>query len=182
MARNPRRKTPRPADAIRIYEPVAVTGLFETEDYARALLRPGQRAHRLDRAVASRMARQEVLRRDEPPWVVVLILEAAIRKIIGSKEITKAQLTSLLDLISEPNITVLVVPDDAEVYPAAGFTLFSQAGEPEIGFVESAGGTGRVIELSSKVEGLRQLWDLIFSAALPDVASEALIREVMESL
>jgi transcriptional regulator with XRE-family HTH domain len=170
------------ADAIRIYEPIAVTGLFETEDYARALLRPGQRPNHLDRSVASRLARQEVLQREEPPWVVVLILETAIRKIVGSKEVTKDQLTRLLELLHEPNITVLVVPDDAQVFPAGGFTLFTLQGEPEVAFVESAGGTGRVIELRSQVEQLRQLWDLISSVTMSDMASEALIRDVMEGL
>ncbi|MGW5413784.1 helix-turn-helix domain-containing protein [Actinomadura geliboluensis] len=170
------------ADAIRIYEPIAVTGLFETEDYARALLRPGQRPNHLDRSVASRLARQEVLQREEPPWVVVLILETAIRKTVGSKEVTKAQLIRLLELLHEPNITVLVVPDDAQVFPAGGFTLFTSESEPEVAFVESAGGTGRVIELSSQVEQLRRLWDLVSSVTMSDVASEALIREVMEGL
>ena len=170
------------ANALRVYEPVAVTGLFETEDYARAVLRPGQRSHRLDQSVDSRMARQEVLQKEDPPWVVVLMPETAIRKIVGSKEVTKAQLARLLELLAEPNITVLVVPDDAQVFPAAGFTLFSRGDEPEIGFVESAGGTGRVIELRSQVQELRRLWDLISSMAIPDVASEALIRKVMESL
>lgn len=170
------------ADAIRIYEPIAVTGLFETEDYARAVLRPGQRSGALDQAVATRMGRQEVLERENPPWIVVLMQEATIRKIVGSRETTEAQLARLLELSREPNITMRVIPHDAQVYPSSGFTMFSRSGEPEIGFVEGAGGTGRVIALNSQVEQLRQLWDLISSVAMTDVASEALIREVMEGL
>jgi transcriptional regulator with XRE-family HTH domain len=170
------------SDAIRVYEPIAVTGLLETEEYARALLCPGQRLNQLDQSVATRMARQEVLRKEESPWVVVLIEEVALRKIVGDEDTTRAQLAHVLEMCQEPNINVLVVPAGAQVFPAAGFTLFSRENEPEIGFVESAGGTGRVIELSSQVERLRQLWDLISSAALTDVGSEALIRKVMESL
>lgn len=128
------------------------------------------------------MRRQEVLERESPPWIVVLMQETTIRKIVGSKEVTKAQLARLLELSQEPNITTRVVPHDAQVYPSSGFTLFSPPDEAEIGFVEGACGTSRVIELSSHVEQLRQLWDLISSVAMTDVDSEALIRKVMEGL
>ncbi|TDC55463.1 hypothetical protein E1281_12460 [Actinomadura sp. KC345] len=143
---------------------------------------PGQYTNAIDLAVDARMNRQEVLRRKEPPWVVIVMLESVIRTEVGSKEITKAQLARVLELSQEPNINILVVPDGSQVFPAAGFTLFTLADEPEIGFVESAGGTGRVIELGSQVEELRRLWDLIGSSALTDSASRDLIREVMEGL
>ncbi|MFI0483928.1 Scr1 family TA system antitoxin-like transcriptional regulator [Actinomadura sp. 9N215] len=170
------------ANAVRVYEPVVITGLLQTEDYARAVLRAGQSPDKLDQAVATRMSRQEILRRTDPPWLVFLLEEEVIRKIVGDREITKAQLARVLELMREPHINVLVVPSNAAVYPSAGFTLFGRSDEPEIGFAEGVVGSGRVIELSSQIERLRRLWDLIASAAMTDVASEALIREVMECL
>ncbi|SFQ32609.1 helix-turn-helix domain-containing protein [Actinomadura madurae] len=170
------------ANAVRVYEPVVVTGLLQTEDYARAVLRPGQHSNAIDLAVAARINRQDTLRGDDPPWVVIVMLEAVIRKIVGNREITRAQLERVLELMKEPNINILIIPDEAQVFPAAGFTLFSLEDEPEIAFVESAGGTGRVITLGSHVEELRRLWDLIGNSALTDVASEALVREVMEGM
>ncbi|CND84332.1 transcriptional regulator%2C y4mF family [Mycobacterium tuberculosis] len=170
------------ANAVRVYEPVVITGLLQNEEYARAVLSPGQHANAIDLAVAARVNRQEILRRERPPWVVIIMLEAVVRKIVGDRETTRAQLARVLELSKEPNINVLVVPGDAQVFPAAGFTLFSLEDEPEIAFVEGAGGTGRVIELSSHVKELRRLWDLISNSALTDVASEALIRKVMEGL
>jgi transcriptional regulator with XRE-family HTH domain len=170
------------ANAVRVYEPVVITGLLQSEEYARAVLRPGQRASVLDQSVAARMVRQEVLRRDEPPWIVILLAESVVRKIVGSKEITSAQLAHVLDLADEPHVNVLVVPDGADVYPSSAFTLFSREDEPDLGYVEGAAGLGRVIEQSAQVENLRRLWDMISSAAMSDVASKALIREVMEGL
>jgi transcriptional regulator with XRE-family HTH domain len=172
----------RTSGAVRVYEPIAVTGLFNTEDYARALLEPGQRPQNLDQRVSTRLARQEVLLREDPPWIVVLIQETAIRKIVGDKATTKDQLGKLLDLMAEPHINVRVVPADAQIFPSGGFTLFSSDDEPDIGYVEGAAIGGRVVELSSHVAELRKLWDLLGTVALTDVASEALIREVWETL
>lgn len=170
------------SDAVRVYEPVVITGLLQTEEYARAVMSPGQQPNALDLAVDARMNRQEVLQREKPPWVVIILLESVIRKVVGTKEITKTQLAHVCELGKEPNINILVVPDGAPVYPAAGFTLFASKYDSELAFVESAGGTGRVIELSSQVEELRRLWDLIANSAMTDVASEALIHKVMEGL
>lgn len=170
------------ATSVRVYDHVVVTGLLQTEAYARTVLRPGQRPSALDQTVASRMARQNVLGRDDPPWVVILLEEMVVRKLVGDKEISKAQLGRVLEIMAEPHVNIRLVAEHADVYPSGGFTLFSREGEPEIAFVESAGGTGRVIALSSQVEQLRRLWDLISNEAMSEMASEALIREVMESL
>ncbi|WP_433476845.1 helix-turn-helix domain-containing protein [Spirillospora sp. CA-142024] len=170
------------ADAIRVYDHVVISGLLQTEDYARAVLRPGQRPGVLEQAIATRMGRQEILRRDEPPWVVILLQESVIRKVVGSKEITKAQLGRLLELLKEPHINISIVPDEAAVYPGGGFALFSREDEPDVGYSEGAGSSGHVITLSSKVKEFRRLWDMLTHAALSSTASEALILEVMESL
>ncbi|NKZ06605.1 helix-turn-helix domain-containing protein [Actinomadura latina] len=170
------------ANAVRVYDHLVVSGLLQTEDYAREVLRPGQLAHDLDRAVASRMARQDVLARKDPPWVVVLLMESAIRNVVGTRDITKDQLNRLLELRQEPNISILIAPLNSPVYPASGFTLLSSKDNADLAYVEGAGGNGHVIELSSRVEQIRRLWDMISNVALTDTASEALIREVMEGL
>ncbi|MFI0409908.1 Scr1 family TA system antitoxin-like transcriptional regulator [Actinomadura sp. 3N508] len=170
------------AIGVRVYEPVVITGLLQTDEYARAVLRPGQRPSKLDQSVAARMLRQEVLRREDPPWVVILLAEPVVRKLVGNKEITSAQLAHVLELADDAHVNVLVVPNGADVYPSSGFTLFSREDEPDLGYVEGAAGLGRVIEQSTHVERLRRLWDIISSAAMSEAASKALIREVMEGL
>ncbi|GAA2425797.1 helix-turn-helix transcriptional regulator [Actinomadura vinacea] len=170
------------ATAVRVYEPFVVTGLFQTQDYAREVLRPGQRASKLEQSISTRMGRQGILTREDPPWIVVLIQETAVLKVVGNQDTTKDQLGKLLELVAEPHINVRVVPKDAQVFPSGGFTLFSRDDEPDIGYVEGAAIGGRVVELSSQVGELRKLWDMIGTAAMTDLASEALIREVWENL
>lgn len=170
------------ATAIRAYDHVAVPGILQTDEYARAVMRPGQLQDDLDQMVASRMSRQEILQRKSPPWIFLLLYETAIRKIVGDEEITKAQLVQLLELMDEPYLTVLVVPTNAPVYPSSSFTLFSREEGPEIGYVEGAGGHSTLIQLSFHLEALRRSWDMISSTAMTEAASKALVREVMESL
>jgi transcriptional regulator with XRE-family HTH domain len=170
------------ASSIRIYDPLLITGLLQIEPYARHVLRATQRNGALDQAVSSRMDRQAILCRADPPWLVFLIRESALREVVGSPEIMKEQLQHLLDVIQEPNINVHVVPTGAPVYPSGIFTIFGFDDGPDVGFVEGANGHGHAIELSSDVEGLKVWYDLVSFAALSPEASERLIRDIMEGL
>ncbi|MGH3389691.1 MAG: DUF5753 domain-containing protein, partial [Actinomadura sp.] len=170
------------AGSIRKYEPFVITGLLQNEPYARHVLRPGQRDSDLDRTVASRLARQAILQRDDPPWLVLLIRESALREVVGGPELMKEQLQYVLDAMREPSINVRVVPAGAPVYPSGGFTIFSFEDGPDVGYVEAVNGHGHVIESASGVEGLKVTFDLASFVALPPEASEGLIRDIMEGM
>jgi transcriptional regulator with XRE-family HTH domain len=170
------------ASSIRIYDPLLITGLLQIEPYARHVLRAAQRNGALDRAVSSRMDRQAILRQDDPPWLVFLIREAALREVVGGPEIMKEQFHHLLDAIQEPNINVHVVPTGATVYPSGIFTIFGFEDGPDVAFIEGVNGHGHAIELSSDVERLKVTYDLVGFAALSPGASEQLIRDIMEGL
>ena len=159
-----------------------VTGLLQTESYARQVLRAGQRDSALDEMVSSRMSRQTVFQKTDPPWLVLVIREAAIREVIGSPEVTKKQLQHILDMTLLPNINIHLVPTGAQVYPSGGFTIFSFDGGPDVGYVESVNGLGHVVDLSSQVEGLKVWFDLVRSVAMPVDASEQLIHDIMEGM
>ncbi len=67
----------RRATDIRAYETYVIPGLLQTEDYARHCIsatRPVITAEDVDRAVALRMTRQEILSRDDDPprlWAII---------------------------------------------------------------------------------------------------------------
>src|SRR5699024_855375 len=70
------------ASMIRTFEALLIPGLFQTPEYAAAVLR-GSRVLSdgdIDRKVAGRMRRQEVLTSTDPPRVWVVVDEAALRK------------------------------------------------------------------------------------------------------
>jgi len=70
----------READTLRWYELAYVPGLLQTERYARATLAGGRFTNdEIAQAVASRLDRQAILDRDDPPQLIV-VLDVAVLK------------------------------------------------------------------------------------------------------
>lgn len=83
------------ASVIRTFDLQFVSGLFQTEDYARAVTRLGHKAAsraEVGRRVGLRMQRQELLRAADPPHVWSVIDEAALRRPIGGRDVMRGQL------------------------------------------------------------------------------------------
>ena len=169
------------ASSMHVFEPMLITGLLQNEDYARAVLSAGNHSDKVDQLVATRMERQEILRRDEPPWIVLLLAEYAVRRKIGGPEVMRAQLQRLLDMMKEPNVTIQIVPEEAPVYLPGGFTTLGFENRPDIAYAETTGGQGDIIDRPRRVADLKVSFDLIRAAALTASASEELIRTVVES-
>lgn len=170
------------ASMIKSYDNFLINGLLQTEDYARAVMRAGRRDDRLEELVATRLERQRILEREDPPWLVVLLDASAIRRVVGDGEVMRGQLQHLLDMARRPAITVQVVPDGAQVFPEGAFKLLSLPDEPDVGYVEHVAGRGEIIEPGGQVGELDVVYELIRSVALPAADSERLIRTVLEEL
>jgi hypothetical protein len=74
------------ASRIHSWDNRFITGLVQTEDYARAIIRAtkaGIPADVIDRDVAARTEHQQVLDREEPPFCWFVIAESALRASFG---------------------------------------------------------------------------------------------------
>ena len=95
------------AALIRTYELQFVPGLLQTQEYARAVVLLGHgRAlpAEIDRRVALRMRRQQVLHRKDPPQLWAVVDEAALRRPIGGPAVMRQQVTALIDATRLPNV------------------------------------------------------------------------------
>jgi transcriptional regulator with XRE-family HTH domain len=129
--------------AIRTFEAQFVPGLFQTEDYARAVTRLGHQtapAEEIERRVSLRLRRQEVLVRKQPPRVWAVIDEAALRRPIGGTAVMRTQLGRLAEAAKLPNVTLQVVPFDRGGHAAASgsFSMlrFAERDLPDVVYVE----------------------------------------------
>jgi hypothetical protein len=131
------------AALIRTYELQFVPGLLQTPDYARAVTLLGHREAspaEIDRRVELRMARRQVLNRQDAPQLWIVMDEAALRRPIGGPEVMRAQLEFLVESTRKPNIRIQVVPFEAGGHAAAGgaFTIlrFPDPDLPDVIYIE----------------------------------------------
>jgi transcriptional regulator with XRE-family HTH domain len=101
------------ASIIRTYQIQFVPGLLQTPDYARAVITAGDPdapAAEIDRRVAMRMARQELLSRPSPPRLWAVIDEAALHRPIGSTDVMRDQMQALIKKVRLDHIVLQVMP------------------------------------------------------------------------
>jgi hypothetical protein len=124
------------ASVIRTFELQFVHGLFQTEDYARAVTMLGHTtapAAEIDRRVSLRLKRQDLLSGDNPPRVWSVMDEGALRRSVGGAAVMRAQLNRLIEVAQLSHVTVQVVPFNRGGHAAAGgsFTVL-RFGEPDV--------------------------------------------------
>lgn len=149
----------REATSLWIYELALMPGLLQTEEYARALMND-------DAKVASRLARQEVLTRDDPPppSLVVLLYEQVLRTVVGDEDVRRKQLDHLIEA-AKPHV-IQVIPFNATTYLHldGAFSLASVEGH-DLVFAETPL-QGSVADGAEVVSSLKRRWDVIRAQAL----------------
>ena len=173
------------ARAVRWFEPLYVPGLFQTQAYARAVFEAGALLDgpEVERRLTDRLDTHAVLYRDQPPQVIAILDEAALRRQVGDRKVMGEQIAHLVRLVTEhPRVRLHLVPRSAEEYPglAGGFMLATLPDGMELGCV---GGQVRSQEFSesSVLTRMREVWESTLGEALPPLESIELMREVAES-
>ncbi|GAA3725982.1 helix-turn-helix domain-containing protein [Salinactinospora qingdaonensis] len=116
------------ATRIRTYEAQYVSGLLQTEDYARAVISGAddiRKKGEVEDRVAVRMQRQRRIVEYSNVKLWAIMDEAAVRRPIGSVETMKGQLAHLRELCSLPNVTLQIIPFNAGAHAAeaGAFTI-----------------------------------------------------------
>lgn len=124
------------ASVIRQYDPVLIPGLLQTEEYARGLFEGmgNFEPEKADRSWALRQHRQEVLDRENPPQMLYVLDEAALRRHVGRGRVMRRQLERLKDFAAEPHISIQILPFTRGAHPGmyGNFVLLEFA-DPNLG-------------------------------------------------
>jgi DNA-binding XRE family transcriptional regulator len=180
----------RKAREIREYESYQVPGLLQTEDYARASIsaaRPMMADDAIERAVALRMTRQEILDldRDIPAesnhehmsrlWAI--IEESSLHRVVGSTEIMRAQRDHLADMALRPNITIQIIPNGEGVTCAYGkaFTILTSNSNSSVVYLEDVK-SAHYLRDRDQVAQYTLVFDHLRTLALDDRRSLKLIK------
>ncbi|MGH3978756.1 MAG: helix-turn-helix domain-containing protein, partial [Pseudonocardiaceae bacterium] len=135
------------AAQIESYEALTITGLFQTEAYAEAVIRTGNPElsdHDVAQRIELRMARQDVLaRQPNPPTVWSVLDESVLHRLAARPRVMREQLEHLAKLADLPTINIQVLPMAAGISAGMNgtFTLLSfppeLVGDPGVVYTES---------------------------------------------
>ncbi|MGI5211476.1 helix-turn-helix domain-containing protein [Plantactinospora sp. CA-290183] len=181
----PWRRTEERANVLRTFESSIIPGILQTEDYARAIISAGglHGPDEVARLVAARLDRQVLLTGERPKRFIAVIDEFALRRLIGGREVARAQLAHLRDLGGQPNISLHVIPADAGAYPgiAGGFVLATLPEGDVVVYLENAA-AGQPVDRPDMVDMMQRKWDAVLGAAMPEHISLAMIEKLAGEL
>lgn len=172
----PYRQAESEATTLRFWGPLLVPGLFQTEDYAWALLSvESYSTEQLREMVAARMERQQVIGQ---PHITAVIDSRVFRECMGSPEIMAKQCEHLLVMAEHPKIRLHVVPEGSGVGMYGAFALASKNGTTTVNLTTIRDVTSTEPDL---VDETMRAFDDILAASMPRAESLDFIRTMAES-
>ncbi|WP_405554979.1 helix-turn-helix domain-containing protein [Streptomyces sp. NBC_01171] len=172
------------AQSLRVYEPQLVTGLLQTRAYAEALVRgalPETSTAEIEKRVKVRMRRQERVTDDSNPlrlWVV--LDEAALHRVVGSKLIMREQLEHLIELSNLPHVTVQVLPFEVGAHPGLNgqyaILEFADAADSSVVYLEGVT-SDLYLEKAPDVQKYAVMYEHLRAQALPVEQSQRFIQD-----
>jgi transcriptional regulator with XRE-family HTH domain len=179
------------ASSIAIWHVEVVTGLLQTEAYARHIISSYNQVERvspgmIERLVKIRMQRQQVLTRDPPPQISVVLDESVLKRRVGDELVMHEQLQRLAREADQPNVTLQILPLEAQhTVFGESFVLF-RFGPDNDAMLQDVVSTEH-LQGDFSVEGERETYlhrlafQLLVGASLDPASSRALILETAES-
>ncbi len=173
------------ASLLRVYEVQFIPGLLQTADYTRAIVERGQpaaTADEIERRVALRAARQEMLAKPGAPRLWAVLDEAALRRPIGGPAVMRNQVERLIAATEEPNVTLQLVPFDSGGHAAEGgaFTIlrFPEAELPDVVYVEQLT-SALYLDKREDVEKYGEVMDQLSVESEPPERTADMLRRII---
>jgi transcriptional regulator with XRE-family HTH domain len=178
------------ATSMAIWHVDVVTGLLQTEGYARHIISSYSRVDpiapgMIGRMIRVRMQRQQVLDRDGLQLSVVLD-ESVLKRRIGDEAVMYEQLQHLARAADRPNLTLQILPLDAqhtvfgESFVIFGFGHDSDAMLQDVVSTEQLR-SGFTLEGERETYLHRIAFQMLSAASLDPAGSKALILETAET-
>ena len=166
------------------FQPAFMSGLLQTADYAREVLRLpcgpltfGNDETDIERAVTARMQRQQTLY-DTSKHVQIVMLEGALMSRVVAVPVLTAQLIRLIDLAGLPTLKLSIIPFSAslQVWPLSGFRLYD-----DLVIVESLLGEQQLSE-PEDVSRYEKYLELLQETASTGPDAVTIIRRALASI
>ena len=168
----------------RVWEPIVLPGLLQTEAYMRALMTSGRRAdapESVDRRIRLRLRRQDRLTEPNPLNLWAVIDESVVHRVVGGAEVMREQLQRLLDIGGLANVTIQILPFTAGEHVflggSAALLEFPERAHSDVVYLEGLAGD-YYEEQPHEVARYREEFERLASNALDAEASADLIQKL----
>ncbi|GHE10979.1 helix-turn-helix domain-containing protein [Streptomyces alanosinicus] len=174
------------AQRIRIYEPLQLPGLVQTESYARAVIAGGSAEVQHRQALVDlRMERQQRFRSaGEDKKLICVIDEGSLKRRYGTPQVMQQQLEHLIDLASSPRYLIRIAQQDRYDLPVhIGSTTiweFSARILPDIAYSEIFDG-GLIFQDEEQVDKRKKAFDRLRGASLSPQRSVQRLKDLVSS-
>lgn len=168
------------AHTLRLWQPLIVHGLFQTEAYTRALLvAAGAGQEEIRSQVELRAQRQAIHARPEPPNIISLLDESVLNRLIGSPEVMREQVGRIVEM--SERIVVQVVPSRIGANAGLGgaISVVAGTGAPEV-LLSEALVEDQVTQDVSAVLKASATFDRVRGDAASRAESRTLMMEALE--
>ncbi|MBB5104419.1 helix-turn-helix domain-containing protein [Streptomyces spectabilis] len=161
------------ARSMKAYHPTLVYGLLQTEDYARAIHeveKPIEEttSELIRSSVALRMKRQEILTRENPVRLHVILGEAALRYPVGGTDVMSEQYAKIAELAAWSHVTIQVLPFRTGYRSASDFALLHLGEQlPPRVQIDNAWGAVSTSDKPREVDRFTRRFDAMVASALP---------------
>ncbi|MGW0731291.1 helix-turn-helix domain-containing protein [Streptomyces sp. NPDC002851] len=171
------------AIALCKYDALAIPGLLQTSEYARALLQqrvPAYDEDEIETKVAARIERQGIFQRKEPPTGSFIIWEPALRMAFADPLVRKDQLRYLRTMADLPGLTLQILPLDAEenAGDAGPFTLLETPEHQHLAYMETPRGSQWVSD-PDEVSILARRYAMLRSQALTPKKTKGVLDHLL---
>ncbi|MBL1067551.1 helix-turn-helix transcriptional regulator [Streptomyces sp. 7-21] len=175
------------AVGLRSMQTVTIPGIFQTEDYARALSEqsvPPVDPEEARMRVEFRMRRKVLLERPEPPPMNFFVHEAALRMRFGGRRVTRGQLAYLMEASQRPHVSLRVVPFTNETFfEMTQPVLYADGVVEQLDTVEIDGPLGgHYLYSDSDLATYREFFRYADTVALDQHESRMLIHHIAREL
>lgn len=178
------------ATELRGYESEWIPGLLQTEAYARSITLAEPRPpsdDEIEGRVAARMGRQSILTGDDPTQLWVVLNEPVLRRIVGGPDVMREQLQVLIDMATQRNVTLQVMPFSRGAHPGmhGAFMIMTidlgEAAASEYAYVEHRAGS-LLMDKIAELDLYKLTFDRLCAEALDSDQSAAFIKKVASDL
>ncbi|MEU8204473.1 helix-turn-helix transcriptional regulator [Streptosporangium sp. NPDC049046] len=167
---------------LRSWDPLLVPGLLQTESYAHYLFSqaPQITSEEVEGRVRARMNRQQILCREDPPLLLVLVDAGVLRRKVGGAGVMHEQLGYLLEVAQRPTVSIQIVSPECLAGMMGAFTIAELPnGQPGAIHAESSA-EGQIMTDLASVTATWKRYEAIRLWAYPEHMSLKMIEEVRQ--